>query len=68
MLKRIKTFFDQHLIPETAGGGQDSEHRLRLAVGALLLEMTRADYEVRTEEREVVEAAVLEGLIADLLR
>jgi uncharacterized tellurite resistance protein B-like protein len=60
MLNSIKTFFDQHLIPESGGNDQDAEHRLRLAVGALLLEMTRVDYEVHAEERDAVEAAVLE--------
>ncbi len=46
MLKRIKIFFDQHLLPGAAVDDQDSEHVLRLAIGALLLEMTHMDDEV----------------------
>jgi len=38
MLRRIRNFLDQHLILGPAADSRDSEHRLRLAVGALLLE------------------------------
>ena len=60
MLKQIRNFFDQHLIPEPDTGDRDSEHVLRLAVGALLLEMTHMDGEVWPEQREAVETAVLD--------
>lgn len=60
MLRRIKNFFEEHLAPERVAGGQDTEHVLRLAIGALLLEMTHMDGEVWPEQREAVEAAVLE--------
>jgi len=56
MLNRIKRFFDQHLA--MASMAQDPEHALRLAVGALLLEMTHMDGEVWPKEREAVEQAV----------
>lgn len=56
MLNRIKRFFDQHLALESIA--QDPEHVLRLAVGALLLEMTHMDGEVWPEQREAVENAV----------
>ena len=58
MLQKIKNFFDQHLILDSAASDQDSEHMLRLAVGALLLEMTHVDGEVWPEQREAVETAV----------
>ena len=61
MLQRIKNFFDQHLAPgPSAGDERDSEHVLRLAIGALLLEMTRMDGEIWPEQRKAVETAVLE--------
>lgn len=59
MLTQIKRFFDRNLLPGATGEG-DAEHALRLAVGALLLEVVRLDGEVRAEERKAVETAVLE--------
>lgn len=56
MLSRIKRFFDQHLAAESMA--QDPDHVLRLAVGALLLEMTHMDGEVWPRQREAVEEAV----------
>jgi uncharacterized tellurite resistance protein B-like protein len=56
MLSRIKRFFDQHLAAEPMA--QDPDHVLRLAVGALLLEMTHMDGEVWPKQREAVEQAV----------
>jgi uncharacterized tellurite resistance protein B-like protein len=56
MLNRIKRFFDQHLAVESMA--QDPEHVLRLAIGALLLEMTQMDGEVWPKQREAVEQAV----------
>lgn len=58
MLQKIKNFFDQHLVPESAAGDQDPEHVLRLAVSALLLEMPHMDGEVWPEQREAVRTAV----------
>ena len=60
MLKHIKSFFDQHLAPMSVTDDTQSEHVLRLAIGALLLEMTHMDGEVSPEECEAVETAVLE--------
>ena len=65
MLQRIKNFFDQRLVPGPAAGERDSEHVLRLAVGALLLEMTHMDGEVWPEQREAVKTAVLEHFDLD---
>jgi uncharacterized tellurite resistance protein B-like protein len=56
MLNRIKQYFDQHLGADSLA--QDPEHVLRLAIGALLLEMTHMDGEVWPEQREAVEQAV----------
>jgi len=60
MLKHIKNFFDQHLAPGGITNDPDPEHVLRLAIGALLLEMTHMDGEVWPEQRAAVEAIVLE--------
>lgn len=60
MLKHIKNFFDQHLVPGAVADDADMEHVLRLAIGALLLEMTHMDGEVWPEQRAAVETAVLE--------
>ena len=60
MLKHIKTFFDQYLVPGSITDGAPPDHVLRLAIGALLLEMTHMDGEVSPEERDAVETAVLE--------
>jgi uncharacterized tellurite resistance protein B-like protein len=56
MLNRIKRYFEQHLAVESMA--QDPEHVLRLAIGALLLEMTHMDGEVWPEQRDTVEQAV----------
>ena len=58
MLNAIKDFFDRNL--SLGGSEQDESHRLRLAVAALLLEMTRMDGTVRAEECAWVEEAVRE--------
>lgn len=60
MLKHIKSFFDQYLVTGSITDDAPPEHVLRLAIGALLLEMTHADGDVSPEEREAVETAVLE--------
>ena len=67
MLRHIKNFFDQHLVPGSVTDSADTEHVLRLAIGALLLEMTHMDGEVWPEQREALESAVLEhfGLTSD---
>ena len=60
MLKHIKSFFDQHLVPGSITEDVHSEQVLRLAIGALLLEMTHMDGEAWPEQRKAVEEAVLE--------
>lgn len=60
MLKRIINFFDENLSLGSADDAEDSEHVLRLAIAALLLEMSRMNDEILAEEREAVELAVRE--------
>jgi uncharacterized tellurite resistance protein B-like protein len=59
MFKHIKNYFDQNLQLGAATDDAHMEHVLRLAIGALLLEMTHMDGEVWHEQREAVEMAVL---------
>ncbi len=70
MLAQIKTFFEQHLMPDRAAGAGEEDHRLRLAVAALLLEMTRADEQVNAEECAAMEAGIRDhfGLTPDETR
>lgn len=50
MLKAISRFFEEHLLlPQDASHDVD-EHALRLATTALLVEMSRADFEVKAAE------------------
>jgi len=60
MLQKIKNFFDERLTPSAQTSGGDSDHVLRLATGALLLEMVYMDGEVRPEQCEAVKAGALE--------
>jgi len=59
MFASIKRFFDANLTAATeAGSPVDQEHAYRLATAALLIEMTRADHDVKGIEREAVIHAV----------
>jgi uncharacterized tellurite resistance protein B-like protein len=60
MLRKIQKFFDERLLPGGVSGDSDTEHVLRLAIGALLLEMTHMDGEVWPEQRKAAETAVLD--------
>jgi uncharacterized tellurite resistance protein B-like protein len=57
MLKQIQDFFRQHLV-STVGNDADREQALRLAVAALLIEVTHLDHEVTSEEKAAVDLAV----------
>lgn len=57
MLKQIQDFFGQHLV-STVGNDADREQALRLAVAALLIEVTHLDHEVTPEEKAAVDLAV----------
>jgi uncharacterized tellurite resistance protein B-like protein len=55
MLRSFQRFFDEFLTPGAADEQADArEHRLQLATAALLMEMGRADFEVRATERDHV--------------
>lgn len=58
MLTAIRQFFDTHLQPASTSGNTDSERALRLATAALLIETSRADFDVNDSERETVVDAV----------
>ncbi len=58
MIKGIKKFFEDHLDTQSTAAADDVDHRLRLATAALLIEMTRADDEIKDAERDSVTHAV----------
>ncbi len=51
MLKQLTDFFRDQLTP---GTGDDSEHRLRLTSAALLIELSKADFEQSPEELDTI--------------
>lgn len=57
MIKRFKQFFEKHLSPP-AGDEVVDQRRLHLATAALLVEMTRADGEVKEDEQAAVARAM----------
>lgn len=59
MFASIKRFFDANLTAATeAASPAEQEHAYQLATGALLIEMTRADHEVKSVERAAVAQAL----------
>lgn len=58
VLGTIKQFFDKHIAPRPVTPATDREQRLRIATSAILIEMTRADFEVKPEELASVAQAV----------
>ena len=61
MLKAIQRFYNDVLNPREPDGvtsREASEHALRLATAALLIEVTRADREVTDAEREAVTGTI----------
>ncbi len=59
MFDSIKRFFDANLMAATeASSPARQEHAYRLATAALLIEMTRADHDVKGIERDAVADAV----------
>jgi len=59
MLKAIVDFFDLNMkFGDDSSAGQVPDQELRLATAALLLEMTRADFQVGEAEQMAVSAAV----------
>lgn len=59
IIATIQEFFDEHLRPEVEAAPSGIANRgLQLATAVLLIEMTRVDFEVRTEEQELVARTV----------
>lgn len=59
MLKNIREFFEAYLQPASGGNNNvGAEHALRLATAALLIETSRADFNVHDHERIIVVEAV----------
>ena len=58
MLDSFKRFFQERLAGGPAAAAGDPGQRLRLMAAALLVEVMRADPEVREEERTVVRTAL----------
>lgn len=57
MLKTIQEFFDKR-IGSPSGAPESRERALQLATAALLVEVSRADHEIKAEERRVICDAV----------
>jgi len=51
MIKKLADFFDRHLQIEASQSAEAARHSLQLATAALLIEMTRADFEVKAIEQ-----------------
>ncbi|MGH8603712.1 MAG: TerB family tellurite resistance protein [Gammaproteobacteria bacterium] len=66
MLDAIKTFFEEHMALSGPEARQDEEHRLRVAVAALLTEMVRMDEEIAEAERAQVLASIAEKFELDV--
>lgn len=57
MLRAIQEFFDKR-IGVTSAAPESTERALQLATAALLVEVSRADHEIKPEERRVIGEAV----------
>lgn len=55
MLNKIKQFFEENISPDNQ---EDIEHRLKLATGALLIEIMQQDGETKDEEVEAIKHAL----------
>ena len=59
MLRTIQEFFETHLVRVVEDASPDEvEHEYQLAVAALLIEMSRADFDPKAVERSAVTNAV----------
>ena len=57
MISAIRQFFEQHILEDTMEEAT-AEHGLQLATAALLIEMSRADFQAKAEDKEAVKAGV----------
>jgi uncharacterized tellurite resistance protein B-like protein len=63
MLEAIEHFFQTHLKPKVGQAASEvPERRLQLAAAVLIIEMTRADFEIKEEEQHAVTEAVARTL------
>ena len=58
MLDAIKSFFDRHIAPSDADSSRSEEHRVRVAVAALLTEVVRMDDDMAEQERQQVLSSI----------
>jgi len=62
VLDALEQFFDLYLEEPGDERGELAEHRLRLAAAVLIVEITRADFEIREEERLAIRREVERAL------
>lgn len=60
MFKNMKQFFETRIQSAMESTNDDDEQSLRLATAALMIEMTRADFEVTDDERSAVDSVLRE--------
>lgn len=58
MLSTIKRYFETHLAPDSAAASRDPQHAVRLAVAALMIEVTQSDHRQSSEEKAALLTAV----------
>jgi len=58
MLQNIKHYFDQHLRVAGEPHAKGAQHALQVATAALLVEVMRADHDLKDTERHAVTAAI----------
>lgn len=54
MLTKLKHFFESQFVSESPLSEADSEHALRLAMAALMIEVAESDYDDSAEERDAL--------------
>lgn len=54
MLNKIKRFFDDNVLTNSNAHNEDIEHRVRLAMASLMIEVAESDFHDAPEERELV--------------
>ena len=58
MVSAIKQFFQSHIQPPSDSQGRVSEHSVRIATAALLIEMMRADSKISEDEQETITSTI----------
>ena len=65
MLEAIRTFFEEHIAPESRDAYRDEEQRVRIAVAALFAEVVRMDDAIAEGERAQVLNSIAERFDLD---